>query len=88
MYTEPEATKPLKGNIFMGLHRKGHRVSIQYCGDCIMGNCCVFSYQYQKVTELSNAISFCVKRVTSRECLADHLKFSYFWEINYVAFKK
>lgn len=35
MYTEPQATKPLKGNIFIRLHRKGHRVSIQYCGDCI-----------------------------------------------------
>lgn len=84
MYTEPEATKPLKGNIFMCLHRKGHRVSIQYCGDCIMDNYSVFSCQYQKVTKLSNAISFLCLRVTSTECL----KFSYFWEINYVAFKK
>lgn len=61
MYTDPQATKPLKGSIFICLRRKGHRVSIQNCGDCIMGNCSVFSYQYQKVTKLSNANSFCAK---------------------------
>lgn len=69
MYTEPQATKPLKDSIFICLHRKGHRVSIQYCGDCIIGNCSVFSYQYQKVTKLSNAIFFCAKELQVENAL-------------------
>lgn len=87
VYTEPRATKPLKGSVFICLHRKGHRISIQNYGDCIMGNCSVFSYQYQKVTKLSNANSFVLKSYEQRmSCLT--LEIFLFWKINYVAFKE
>lgn len=63
MYTEPQATVLLEGSIFIYLHREGHGVNIQNCGYGITGNCSVFNHQYQKVSKLSNANSFCAKQL-------------------------
>lgn len=63
MYTEPQATALLEGNIFVYLHRKGQRVNIQNRGYGITGNYCVFNYQYQKDNKLPNANSFSAKQL-------------------------